>query len=361
MKKVILGIALLSLLSSAAISPAMAATPKAGGTCTKLNSSTTISKVAYVCKKSGTKLIWSKAAATPVVTNLWTKYSWTKPTDVASVVTAATSQFTSYIATKRNPTASVKVVAQTGVDQTLITWITDGANLIAQTFAYPALTRPFVDVIAIDETGLEALYRAEGFGDADVRDRIGGFRTGSPAFGGSKTNTWNYSIIQKNNLMTRDRIGMTQVAGHEFFHAIQEMSAGRNPGVDGSSIPNWFWEGPAMFIGLQASNKLGLADYATEGRATSISRFTYNKPSMKALPLSEVKANNADVDPYGIGEIATEFLVSKVGIEKLLAIYLNLGKGQTFATAFVNATGIALADFYTMFEEVRSVLEVPRV
>jgi hypothetical protein len=361
MKKIAVGLALISLLCTVLVSPASAAGPKPGATCSKVNATTTISKVKYVCKKTGKKLVWTKlSTSAPATKSLWEKYSWAKPVDAASVSSAATTAFTNYIATRRNPSATVKVVAQTGVDQTLINWVTDGANLIAQTFAYPALSRPFVDVIAIDESGLQSLYKAEGFSDDEIRDRVGGFKAGAPAFGGSKTNTWNYTTIKNNNLMINDRAGTAQTAGHEFFHAIQEMLAGRNPGPLGEEIPNWFWEGPAMFVGLQATNKLGINSYATEGRQWALDRYRGGQGNMKSLPLIEVKANDGKVDPYGIGEIATEFLVSKVGIEKLLAIYANLGKGQTFATAFANGTGIALADFYSMFEEVRGVLGVPK-
>ncbi|MEY4320357.1 MAG: hypothetical protein RLZZ471_298 [Actinomycetota bacterium] len=361
MRKLFAILSMVALTSTIAVTPAIAAPAKPGGTCAKVNTSTTISKVKYVCKKSGTKLIWTKASApAPVFATLWDKYSWTKPTDATAVASAATAAFTAYTATKRNPNVTVKVVAQTGVDQTLISWVTDGSNLIAQTFAYPALSRPFVDVIAIDETGLQTIYKAEGFTDNEIQDRVGGFKAGSPAFGGSKTNTWNYTTIKNSNLMTNDRAGTAQTAGHEFFHAIQEMLATRNPGPLGEEIPNWFWEGPAMFIGLQATNKLGINSYATEGRQWALDRFRGGQGNMKSLPLVEVKANDGKIDPYGIGEIATEFLVSKIGIEKLLAIYSNLGKGQTFATAFANGSGIALADFYSMFEEVRGVLGVPK-
>jgi cytochrome b involved in lipid metabolism len=80
---------------------------------------------------------------------------------------------------------------------------------------------------------------------------------------------------------------------------------------------------------------------------------------MKKLPLSEVKKNDKDTDPYGLGEVATEFIVANVGIEKLLAIYAALGQGKTFAQAFEAGTGVKLDDFYSMFEESRSTLGVP--
>ena len=255
--------------------------------------------------------------------------------------------------------AEVKVIAQEGVDPVLTSWVNQGANFVAKTFDYPKLTRSFVDVIAIDRTWLESAYTKEGFSVQQVKDRLGGFDTGSPAFGGSFSNTWNYAAIKKNNLLVNDKTGMAQTAGHEFFHAIQERLAGRNPGADGATIPNWIWEGPAMFIGLQTSSKLGIVDYLTIGQQSSINRYKNDSEAMKKLPLSEVKKNDKDTDPYGLGEVATKFIVANVGIEKLLGVYGALGQGKTFAQAFEVGTGVKLDDFYSMFEESRPTLGVP--
>jgi hypothetical protein len=397
---------------------AVAATAKAGGTCTKLNSTSTVNGYKFTCVKSGKKLVWSKgvkvvekptpavtpapvasptpsvsatptpsvspsvspsAAATPSPTpsasatptpspsptpektyaTLWEKYGWNKPSTALEVSKAATEKFLSYIATERNPAAEVKVIAQDGVDPLLTSWVDKGANLVAKTFDYPKLTRSFVDVIAIDRSWLESAYTKEGFSAQQVRDRLGGFDSGSPAFGGSFSNTWNYSTIKKNNLLVNDKSGMAQTAGHEFFHAIQERLAGRNPGPDGATIPNWIWEGPAMFIGLQTSSKLGIVDYLTAGQQSSINRYKNDSEAMKKLPLSEVKKNDKDTDPYGLGEVATEFIVANAGIEKLLGIYAALGQGKSFAQAFEAGTGVKLDDFYSMFEESRPTLGVP--
>jgi cytochrome b involved in lipid metabolism len=71
------------------------------------------------------------------------------------------------------------------------------------------------------------------------------------------------------------------------------------------------------------------------------------------------KKNDKDTDPYGLGEVATKFIVANVGIEKLLGVYGALGQGKTFAQAFEVGTGVNLDDFYSMFEESRPTLGVP--
>ncbi len=412
MRRLASALAAILLVTLLPVNMAVAATAKAGGSCTKLKTTSTVNGYKFTCVKSGKKLVWSKGvkvaakpkptvtpapvtsptttiAPTPVTSptptpsvtpsanpsvtpspspsptpektyaSLWEKYGWSKPNTAQEVSKAATEKFLTYIATERNPAAEVKVVAQDGVDPLLTTWVKEGANLVAKTFDYPKLTRTFVDVIAIDGNWLEETYKKEGFSQAEVRDRLGGFNQGAPAFGGSFSNTWNYATIKKNNLLVNDKSGMAQTAGHEFFHAIQERLAGRNPGPDGATIPNWIWEGPAMFIGLQTSSKLGIVDYLTAGQQSSINRYKNDSPSMKKLPLSEVKKNDKDTDPYGLGEVATAFIVANVGIEKLLGIYAALGQGKTFAQAFEAGTGVKLDDFYSMFEESRPTLGVP--
>jgi hypothetical protein len=43
-----------------------------------------------------------------------------------------------------------------------------------------------------------------------------------------------------------------------------------------------------------------------------------------------------------------------------MEVYKNLGEKKSFADSFKTATGVELTDFYTMFEEVRPVLGIPR-
>ena len=396
MRKVVSTLAVLALF----LSPIQAsAAVKAGATCSKLGISAVSASIKYTCVKSGKKLVWNKgvkvatptptpsatptptpsatstptSSATPTPTptvtatptptptptrtynSLWEKYDWAKPTSADAVAQKATANFKNYTSTLRNPDAQIKVVAQTGVDQTLVKWVKDGATFVAQSFAYPKLSREFVNVIAIDKTWLEEAYTKEGFTAREVQDRVGGFNAGSPAFGGSTTNTWNYTTIQRENLMSRDRSGTAQTAGHEFFHTIQENLAKTNPGPKGLLVPNWFWEGPAMFVGTQTTNALGTVTYA-ESRQSSVDRYKNGAAVNRSSTLQEIRGNDGVIDPYALGHAASEFLAANVGMEKFINIYAALGTGKNFADAFKDATGVELADFYAMFEEVRGTL-----
>jgi len=375
-KKLIAFLPILSLSLSLPLIPAHAAV-KAGGTCTQAGITSVASSKTYTCIKSGKKLVWNKGVAvatsnpTPAATpttaanyaTLWEKYSWVKPTSASSVASAATDKFKAYVAVTRTNSTVIKIAAQDGSDQTLVGWVKDGANLVSKAFDYPKLSKPFLEVIAIDRAWLEKTYIENGYSENEAKnDRGRAFADGGPAFGGSTTNTYNSGVIRKNNLLVNDKLGMMQMAGHEFFHAVQERISGGVPSPDGLGLaPQWFWEGPATFVGLQTASYLGWASYTTEGREMAVARS--NQLSTKSSQLSEATKNTGAPDapdPYGIGAIATEFLVANVGIEKFMEVYKNLGKKKKFADAFKTATGVELTDFYSMFEEVRSVLGIPQ-
>jgi hypothetical protein len=374
-KRLIAFLPILSLFLSLHLIPVNAAV-KAGGTCSKAGIKSVATSKTYTCVKSGKKLVWNKGVAvtaskpTPTTTpttaandaTLWGKYSWVKPTSSSSVVTAATDKFKAYVAVTRTNDTVIKIAAQDGADQTLVGWVRDGANLVSKAFDYPKLSKPFLEVIAIDREWLEKTYIDNGYSKDEANGRGRAFADGAPAFGGSTTNTFNSGVVTKNNLLVNDKLGMMQMPGHEFFHAVQERIAAVIFGPEGVGIvPQWFWEGPATFIGLQTAGYLGWASYITEGRNMAVARS--NAPSTKSSLLSEATKNTGRpdaIDPYGIGAIATEFLVANVGIEKFMEVYKNIGKKKKFADAFKTATGVELTDFYTMFEEVRPVLGIAR-
>jgi len=372
-------ITLFALLFSIPLSPSQAAV-KAGDTCKKAGVKSVAAGKTFTCIKSGKKFVWDKGvavtkpsagstpsatpSATPTPTptpeivyaTLWEKYKWSKPTSSASVATAATEKFKSYAATNRSPSTIVKIVAQEGVDANLLKWVTDGSALASKVFAYPQLSAPFVAVIAKDKEFAEKAYNENGY-TRDAKS-LANYFDKVPAHGGPP-NTYNNTMITSKGLLVSDKIGMMQMPGHETFHFIQQTIAGTSATPDGMGIaPQWFWEGPAVFVGLQTANHLSLADYATEGRTFAVKR-SISGP-VKLLKLSEVTKNDGSSDPYGIGAIATEFLVANIGMEKFMSVYNNLGKNMKFPDAFKSATGVELADFYTMFEEVRADLGTPR-
>ncbi len=290
---------------------------------------------------------------------VWAKYGLKKPS-TSFIITSAYNSFDSYTATIRND-QEIKVLAQSGVDATLTAWVQDGAKFVATRFIYPKFSKPFLDVIAIDEEWLLNTYLSEGYSNTQSQNRVFAFRAGAPAFGGKDTNTWNYTTIIKNNALVINKEGMAQTPGHEFFHAIQEvLSKGKTPGSKGELIPNWYWEGTAQFVGVQTADRLEIVDYSTLGRPNMVLRFKNSGVQFKSLNLGEVKANDSTSDPYAIGFSAAEFLVSQVGMQKMIDVFIALGSGKNFNDAFKQGTGIELVDFYAMFDDVRAELGFPK-
>ena len=332
-KRLIAFLPILSLFLSLPLTPVNAAA-KAGGTCSKAGIKSVAASKTFTCIKSGKKLVWNKGVAvsaskpTPAATptteanyaTLWEKYSWVKPTSLSTVVTAATDKFSAYVAVTRSKDTVIKIAAQDGADQTLVSWLKDGANLVLKAFAYPKLSKPFLVVIAVDRAWVEETYIKNGWDKNEAKEIATNMSAPGGALGNS-SNLYDSSLITKNNLLVTDKLGMMQMAGHEYFHSVQISLAGEISDPSGSKLPNWFMEGPAVFIGLQNASYFGWADYSTEGREFAVMRS--NDPITKSSLLSEIKRNNdtpEDADPYGIGAIATEFLVANVGIEKFMEV-----------------------------------------
>ena len=93
--------------------------------------------------------------------------------------------------------------------------------------------------------------------------------------------------------------------------------------------------------------QISLKDSYRSGRATQVD--TYLQSSTRPLKDHIFW----DTNPYGIGQAAAEYLVASVGMQKVMDVYVKIGAGQTFATAFQDSIGISVDEFYTLFESVR--------
>lgn len=376
LKLTVVGFALSGFLAGFGAAPATAAV-KAGASCPKVGKVQVVAGKPLACTKVRGRLVWVakpsgvKPSTTPPITPTpppltptpppLAPLQWMTPTSALEISTAAYKSFTEYMATVRNPKAEITTIAQDGADPIWKTWIDATAVPVARAFDYPPLTKPFVDVLAFDRDWLRTTYIGLGFSDAAVRDRLGGFDAGAPAFGGAETNTWNLTTIKNSNALVDNRVGMSQVAGHEFFHAVQERLAGRLATADGEKVPNWFWEGPAQLVGLMSTSWAGINDFQTASRKQMLNRYNNGPRETRVLLLRDVKANlPPNIDPYAIGYAGAEYLVASMGMERFVDVYRQLGKGKAFPDAFLAATGQSLDSFYTAFEAARTTLGFPR-
>jgi hypothetical protein len=298
--------------------------------------------------------------------DVWSRNGWTRPASASAVATAATQAFAGYVATERTPNVPLAFEIQPGAEAVWSEWIPKGVTLVARAFSYPPLITPYTAVAGVDREWFVATF-ARIYGPAVGQFQGTAWDAGSPAWADSPTvasNGWNLDAVRRTNALQNNPTGMAQTPGHEFFHIVQRYLSGRvtstGPGpVMPGLIPQWFWEGPAMFVGHQTANHLGFNSYLATSRQTMVNRA--NSGFSATLRLEEIVSNvPPNYDPYGLGHIATEFLVARVGMERFLDIYREVAKGRTFDAAFGTATGVTLADFYQMFEEARATLGVPK-
>jgi len=301
-----------------------------------------------------------------VAGDVWLRNGWTRPASATAVATAATQAFARYVATVRTPDLPLAFEIQPGAEAVWSDWIPKGVTLVARAFSYPPLATPYTAVAGVDRDWFVATFsRLYGAQTGQFQGTV--WDSGNPAWADTPTvtsNGWNLDAIRRTNQLQNNPTGMAQTPGHEFFHIVQRYLSGRvtstGPGlVMPGMIPQWFWEGPAMFVGHQTANHLGFSSYLNRSRQTMVDRA--NSGFSATLRLEEVVSNvPPNYDPYGLGHIATELIVAQVGMDRFLDIYREVAKGRTFEAAFGAATGVPLADFFLMFEEARPVLGIPR-
>lgn len=145
--------------------------------------------------------------------------------------------------------------------------------------------------------------------------------------------------------------GKRAVVAHEIYHTWHKTVDGtsgnnnRDPRSPGA-MPVWFIEGMANFMGFAIAHHDGATTYA-EGRANQVD------PYMRS---SNIRLNEHiawEINPYGIGQAAAEYLIASIGVERALGIYRKVGQGQFFADAFKESAGISIEDFYSRFEAAR--------
>ena len=300
--------------------------------------------------------------------SLWERYGWVKPTTYTQVATDATDKFKEYVdvSEPRTRETVVKVIIQDYPSNVHLDdfkkWVISGSKLVARSFSYPPIST-FLEVIAFDGSFVYQTYLDNGYTRREATDRMNHFDdTTASAFGGSATNTFNAGKIIKSLSSKEDVMGIKQTIGHEFFHSVQERKMQFVAEPSGKQVPQWFIEGSATFIGLQTASKLGWidSDYLTYGRKWAIDRIKNSDITNRSLLIDAISntGKSDDIDPYGIGAIAVEFLISNIGMIRYMAIYEP--PFESFSKSFKNACGVNLTDFYTMFEEIREVLGIKR-
>ena len=162
-----------------------------------------------------------------------------------------------------------------------------------------------------------------------------------------------FSDIYSPNSGYRWDSGRRSTPAHEVFHTVQFALAGPNIGFDSPlHIPRWLMEGSANYFGFYVVDQLGFDKYQT-GRNQQVNN---NSAYKTVIPL--VQYDNFTLDPYGIGQAASEYLIASVGFENFLNIWKYTKSESSFSLGFKKATGIEIEVFYSKFEAARASMQI---
>jgi len=269
------------------------------------------------------------------------------------IVNSSKNSYTRYFSQLRNPNVKLTTYFQPGSNPVWQNWIPKGMNLVAQ--AIDSSLTYVNGMVALDEKwGANILQ--QNFNVVTNSQAISILNLSNPYktinYAPFFMSVWNDAEATQTNSIVKDPVGMRQTPAHEVFHSVQTALA--NGPTTVSTIPTWFKEGHCVYIGTYSSDYLGFNSYLTDSRPWAIQRAKAVKTPN--YPLSEIVGYGADYDSYGIGEIATEFLIGLFGIEKSLNIYREMAKGLNFNDSFQKAIGINIKTFYSIFEANRQTL-----
>jgi hypothetical protein len=160
-----------------------------------------------------------------------------------------------------------------------------------------------------------------------------------------------FFVIRGNNSLLTMQKSDYQTPGHEYFHVVQFAIGGAQ---FRDLTPAWFREGSANFVGTAISHELGYFDYRVT-RAEEISKpWTNRNISLAKFQINDSSSGLSNwLSPYGIGQVACEFIVASVGMDAFLNIVKYTSELNSFDAGFKKATGIELSEFYKLFDSGR--------
>ncbi len=338
-------IILLALLSVTFPQQAIAASQaKAGAKCTKVNSIQTVGAKKFTCVKQGKRLIWNRGFAisnpatsipspTPSVTlsavvpakpNPFNSTPFPDEFTRVEMVESMFKSFDEFINRVPNVNSYKLIIdPQFQTDSAVIT------KLIKDIYAvlpFPAGYPTTVAILSDDRDLIEKSVKENGFGKEGFH-QSGYFCRNCAGYG------WATSSKP-----------LSSVTPHEIFHVWQKAAYKRDSDNNPDSAnplnsPVWFDEGGADFFAFAIYSKFK-------------SPYTGSRVGSNRIRLVDASTRNVDSGlPYTLGQLASEYIVASKGMDKFLDIYLNVGKGQDFPTAFNSALGITLERFYEKFDK----------
>ena len=285
------------------------------------------------------------------------------------LIEAALSQVDTFLADNEG----VPILSETLFDETITesdkAWIKAALDLAVSSFSKHHPT-DFVGFVSTSEKWVTERGAELGIRFLDPKNPCGQ-ETSWDSYCGGKG--WGVYILKGHYGQKSDErsASLKSVVAHEFFHSVQdqfdlpkEVDAAINPGT----IPVWLIEGSANFFGAAIAHFAALIEYE-EQRSAEVDNhpdyvaasLTSGAPSLSAYQNLESQGGLGVMNPYGMGQVAVEYLVANSGVPSLLRVFELTAETRSFSEAFELAIGISLVDFYAKFDSMRAGVGLPKL
>lgn len=317
LKKLYASVVVASLLvMSPAVAVASSKTPvnvKENFVCKVQNQKVIKNKKSFVCVKSGSRLVWKTSSRKTTVVS---KPASVSPTVIASRPSSSYDIFVAWANANRGSKLNHFSYRDTNLSNSFRQSIDQSEMLATQIFA---------NFISKDT------YSYAGVGDSwfQMQSRPTPLNNGSRCFSDQRylaaCADMNDSVFYRVPSNYNPGSMIDALGAHEYFHLVQA-SLGNYTAKDKRTIPTWFTEGSAEFVGLAIMSMMQGKDYDV---------VTNNLP----------KYSNLHVDPYNSGRYAIEKLVLKYGFNSVLKVFKDYTNNRNFDTIFLDVFGISVLDF----------------
>jgi len=329
-----------------------------GTKCTKSGLTKTLDSTKYTCIKSGSKLIWSTGVS---VDKSPAYLPWATPTSKLQISNESKKKFQEWVLSKGSNSENLVISLDPKVEASKVDYLVKVLKLASKTLLPKDASKPQMYLSVGDQwviTKLKSDYPIHaGFSAQNVCYEPNPYA----ACAWAEYNLM-FFVSKSANEWSSPNQGVLASGAHEFFHLVQGSLMKNDLGLTldklNSSIPSWFFEGGASFIGTAYADQSGLVVW---NNIRNDEIYAYASGRGKNEPLSSFLKNDLDRPspegqshrPYGIGMLACEYIVASVGMENFLSIYRGMGQGLTFSQSFSKATNIELNDFYNKFDSMR--------
>jgi hypothetical protein len=319
----------------------------------------------FTCAKSSKGLVWSKGVTLIVpnkkpATTTKTKdfIPWSIDFTSKELSEASQKSFIGWVDANSENNIKNNFIVQNGTTGETIKILTKVNDLYSKVFSHYFKDGSTV-VIGKDESWVVSNLNSSGWGTSSCGEKYSNLKL---CLDHEKFMGITVPLISSPYDARNPGVDGGALIAHEYFHLVQAALIGRELK---SSIPFWFLEGTAEFVGYSLAALAMDATYL-EGREKMLS---YSPPSYpvnsNAIGDYEIRLGERGqqtyIYPYHIGQVATEYIVASIGFQKMLDIWIDYAITKNFENSFEKIAGISKETFYDKFEKSRENMGMPPV